>query len=215
MSHQPRRVLVAGATGKTGRLILALLAGHAAKPIIRALVREPAQAAEFERRGFETEVADVRDGATSWADSAVRDVDVVVSALGGLPLTGNSVWRVDYEGTQRLLAAAKIARVDHYIFISMTGLRREQSLLRPISLLFYPKLLAEDAIRRSGIDYTILRPGELIDDEPPAGGSTSRSEVAEAVIAAMDRPEARNQIFELATEQRRRPGADRILGRRV
>jgi uncharacterized protein YbjT (DUF2867 family) len=143
----------------------------------------------------------------------MQDVDVVISAMGGVPFKSNNLWRVDYEGTQRLIAAAKIARVEHYIYISTIGLRRQRSLLHPLSILFYPKLLAEDAIRRSGIPYTILRPGGLVDSaDDPTGNRNSRQQVAAACVAALDRSDVRQRTWEMPAARRAEPGADPIFG---
>jgi uncharacterized protein YbjT (DUF2867 family) len=209
-----QRILVTGATGKTGRLVVEKLLGRAETPIVRVLVRSAEQAASFEGHGLETALGDVRDDTTSWADAAMRDVDAVISAMGGSPFKQNNLWRVDYEGTQRLVAAAKTAGVGHYVFISTMGLRRQRSIWHPLSILFYPKLLAEDSIRRSGLDYTIIRPGGLVDQPEGelSGTRNTREEVAAACIAALDRPDARGKTWEMAASQRAEPGADPIFG---
>jgi len=207
-----RRVLVTGATGKTGLLLIAELLKRPEELTVRALVRVPEQAKAFKARGVETTLGDVRDATTSWADAAMHDVDVVISTMGGVPFKNNNLWRVDYEGTQRLIAAAKVAGVAHYIYISTMGLRRQRSLLHPLSILFYPKLLAEDAIRRSGIPYTILRPGGLVDSGEPEGTRNRRQQVADACVAALDRSDGRQKTWEMAAARRADPGADPIFG---
>ncbi len=207
-----RRILVTGATGKTGSLLIAELLKQPEQLIVRALVRTPEQAKAFAPRGVETAVGDVRDATTSWADAAMVDVDIVISTMGGVPFKNNNLWRVDYEGTQRLIAAAKVAGVAHYIFISTMGLRRQRSLLQPLSILFYPKLLAEDTIRRSGIPYTILRPGGLVDATAPQGTRNSRQQVVAACVAALDRSDVRQRTWEMSAARRAAPGADPIFG---
>lgn len=212
-----QRILVTGATGKTGRLVVEGLLGLPETPIVRVLVRTADQERAGADRGLETALGDVRDDTTSWADAAMRDVDAVISAMGGTPFKQNNLWRVDYEGTLRLLAAARTAGAAHYIFVSTMGLRRQRSLLHPLSILFYPKLLAEDAIRRSGLDYTILRPGGLVDraEGEPAGARNTREQVAAACLAALERPDARGKTWEMSAERRQEPGADPIFGQAV
>lgn len=208
------RILVTGGSGKTGRLVLETLLAHPDKPPLRVLVRSTEQAKSYADRGLETAWADVRDDSTSWADAALRDVDVVLSTMGGAPFGKNSLWRVDYEGTQRLITAAKTAQIDHYIFVSTMGLRRQRSILHPLSILFYPKLLAEDVIRRSGISYTILRPGGLVDtpNAELSGTRNSRAQVAEACCAALHRPDVRGKTWEMTVARRAEPGADPLFG---
>jgi uncharacterized protein YbjT (DUF2867 family) len=209
-----QRILVTGATGKTGRLVVEQLLGLDAQPIVRVLVRTAEQERAFAERGLETALGDVRDDTTSWADAATRDVDTVISTLGGTPFKQNNLWRVDYEGTLRLLAAARTAGVGHYIFLSTMGLRRQRSILHPLSILFYPKLLAEDAIRRSGLEYTILRPGGLLDraDEELSGTRNTREQVAAACLNALERADVRNKTWEMSVGRRGEPGADPIFG---
>ena len=68
---------------------------------------------------------------------------------------------VDYQGTQNLLAAAQQAKIEHIVLISSIG---TDDILFPLNLLFgvlFWKKRAEEVIQRSGIRYTIIRPGEL------------------------------------------------------
>lgn len=207
-----RRILVAGATGRTGRLVVEQLLQHPAQPTVRVLVRTTTQTSAFAGHTVETALGDVRDDITSWADAAMQDVDVVISTLGGIPFKHNNLWRVDYEGTLRLLTAARVALIDHYIFVSTTGLRRQRSILHPLSILFYPKLLAEDALRRSGLPYTIVRPGGLVATAVPEGMRNSRAQVAAACVAALDRLDVRNKTWEMAAERQAQAGADPLFG---
>lgn len=206
-----RRVLIAGASGRTGQLIVKQLQTNP-NWIIRVLVRTDEQAALFSQQGLEVSMGDVRDTTTSWADAAMRDVHSVISVLGGMPFRANNLWRVDYEGTLRLLAAAKIADVTHYIFVSTTGLQRQRSLLQPLSFLFYPKLLAEDAIRRSGLEYTILRPASYV-ERPVSENHSTRAQVASACIAALDRLDTRNKTWDMGSDRLREPDADTSFGK--
>lgn len=206
-----QRVLITGATGRTGQLVVAALKDNP-DWTVRVLVRTLEQAESFKAQGLETALGDLRDSATSWADGALRDVHTVISTLGGTPFTANSLWKVDYEGTQRLIAAARTETINHYIFVSTMGLRRQRSLLHPLSVLFYPKLLAEDVIRRSGLDYTIIRPGGLTDSAPATGRRNTRAQVAAACIAALDQPELRNQTWEMTADCLAAPDADPHLG---
>ncbi len=206
-----QRILVTGASGRTGGLVVDRLLARPDDFTVRVLVRMQDQAQAWEQRGVEAALGDVRDTATSWADSALRDVDIVISTMGGAPFRANNLWRVDYEGTQRLIAAAKVAGVDHYVFVSTMGLRRHRTLRHPLSVLFYPKLLAEDVVRRSGLDYTIIRPGGLVENAD-SGMRNTREQVADACIAALDRPEVRNHTWEMSADRRSESGADPIFG---
>ena len=69
---------------------------------------------------------------------------------------------MDYQGTLNLLAAAKQADVEHVVLISSIG---ADDNLYPLNLLFgilFWKKRAEEALQRSGLRYTIVRPGGTI-----------------------------------------------------
>ena len=69
---------------------------------------------------------------------------------------------MDYQGTLNLLAAAKQASVEHVVLISSIG---ADDILYPLNLLFgilFWKKRAEEAIQRSGLRYTIVRPGGTV-----------------------------------------------------
>ena len=66
---------------------------------------------------------------------------------------------MDYEGTLNLLAAAQQAGVKHIVLISTIG---TDDLFSPFNLVFGLSLfkkLAEVEVQRSGVTYTIIRPG--------------------------------------------------------
>lgn len=68
-------------------------------------------------------------------------------------------FQIDYNGTVNLLAAAQQAKVEHVVLISSIG---ADDILYPLNLLFgvlFWKKRAEEAIQRSGLRYTIVRPG--------------------------------------------------------
>ncbi len=72
-------------------------------------------------------------------------MDVVVH------LAGKGNWKVDFEGTRRLLEAAQEAGVSHLVFISIVGIEKVPYALSKA------KLASEDLIEHSGIPWSILR----------------------------------------------------------
>jgi len=77
----------------------------------------------------------------------------------------NSPDKVDAEGVSNLLAAAPKA-LKRFIFVSSIGIRRKDkppfNILNAFGVLD-AKQKGEEAIARSGLPYTIIRPGRLID----------------------------------------------------
>lgn len=214
MSLTSDRVLVAGAGGDTGRELLALLGPS--EFTVRATTRSRASVDALERLGAdEVVVVDFFDPAD--AVRAVEDCDVVLCALGTpfgpRHLLGGTL--VDRTGVINLVTAAVGADVDHVVYESAIGVGNSRARLPRLGRLLIRATLrakgdAETAIRRSGLGYTILRPGRLT-NEPPGGevlvgeggdtlyGTIPRADVARLMAAAPFTPEARNRTLEIAS----------------
>ena len=187
-------VLVAGATGQTGSLVVAALVRDGLP--VRAMTRNAESASAF-GDGIEGVVADVTEPAT--LDAAVRGTEVVISTIGAsMPIGDNGFAAVDWEGNRALIDAAAKAGVRHFLLMSAGSAGRE-GFRYELSIAPYPwKAKAEQHLRDSGLDYTILAPGGLRDY--PAGekavvlearadyetGQISRADVAEVLLACID-----------------------------
>ena len=81
-------------------------------------------------------------------------------------------FNVDYNGTANIVGAASASgKVDRIVLITSIGV---DDLLFPLNLFFgvlFWKKRAEEVLQRSGITYTIVRPGGLL-DQPRAGSTT-------------------------------------------
>lgn len=203
------RVLVVGATGGTGKEVVrqALARGHA----VRALVRDEARARATLGPQVELVVGDVRTGAG--VDAAVRGVDYVVSALGSNVRNDpeNTPERVDYGGVRDLAKAAVTAKVKHFVLVSSMGVTHDD---HPLNKMFGNilqwKLKGEEALRTSGVPYTVVRPGGLIDtaggaapvrfmqgDDIRIAGRIPRADVATVALESLGRASAAGKTFEL------------------
>lgn len=203
------RVLVAGATGGTGQYIVKdLLAnGHT----VRAFVRDLDRARETLGPDIEYAVGDVKDRVT--IDAALQDVDAVISAIGavrGDP--ANTPQAVDYGGTKNLAEGAADAGVQQIVIVSSAGATQEDHMLNKMFLnVLRWKFQGEEAVRASGVPYTIIRPGGLLNEPPGAKelvlkqgddksfGSIPRADVARLCVASLAIPQARNKTFEVNT----------------
>lgn len=208
------RILVAGATGGTGREILAALKG--AEPTVRALTRSPTRTRALERRGAdEVVVGDlfVPDDAVS----AVEDCDVVLCAVGTRPgprhVLGGEL--VDRTGVTNLVTAAVAEGVGRFVHESAIGVGNSKpGMPLPFRLAIRATLAAkadaEYAIRSSELDHTIVRPGRLTDDAATGTvylgeggdtvtGSIPRADVAQLMVGAPFTDAARNRTFEVVS----------------
>ncbi len=204
-ADRTRPVLVTGAAGFVGVRVCQMLVQHGWR--VRAFVHRPARAA---RRlgGTPVEVVggDVRDPAA--LDRATRGAGSVVHLAAIAIETGHATYEaVNTEGTRAVLDAAQRAGVRRIVHMSQNG----ASSASPYRFL-RSKGLAEDAVRASTLEWTILRPSVIFGpgDEfvsvlarlvrlsplvyPLPGGGRSRfqpvavDDVARAACMALDRP---------------------------
>lgn len=214
MGDSTERVLVAGASGRTGQELLSVL--RPTDITVRGTTRSHADADELERLGAdEVAVVDLFEPAD--AVRAVEGCEVVLCALGTPPgprhFLGGRL--VDRDGVHNLLTAAIATDADHFVLESAIGVgssKPGRSL--PTRLLIRGSLSAkrdaERALRRSSLEYTILRPGRLTNAPPTDSvlvgeggdsvtGSIPRADVAHLMAAAPYTPEAVDRTFEVAS----------------
>lgn len=199
-------VLVAGATGGTGQEIVREL--NAAGYRVRALVRDPESARKVLGDTVEYATGDVRARPT--IDAALKDVRYAISAIGATrkdPANGPEF--VDYQGVRNLADAAAAAKVDQLVVVSSAGVTQKDHVLnRMFDNVLVWKGKGEDAVRASGVPYTIVRPGGLttkpggqsgvrLEQGDTGTGFISRGDVARVCVAALKFPAARNRTFEL------------------
>jgi uncharacterized protein YbjT (DUF2867 family) len=161
-------ILVAGATGLIGGEICRRLAARG-EPV-RALVRptsDPAQVGALLAAGVETVVGDLRDRPSLAA--ACRDISAVVDTVSTIPSSFepdvNDIRTTDIAGAEQLVEAAATTGVTHFVYVSLSGGLDLEFPLRSA------KRRLEARVRESGMAYTIVRPGCLMETWlVPAGG---------------------------------------------
>jgi uncharacterized protein YbjT (DUF2867 family) len=199
-------VLVAGASGRTGQEVVRELttAGYR----VRALVRDADSARAVLGDGIEYATGDVRQRPT--LDTAMAGVRYVIVAIGATrkdPANGPEF--VDYGGVRNLAESAAAAKADQIVVVSSAGVTQKDHVLnRMFDNVLIWKGKGEDAVRASGVPYTIVRPGGLTDK--PGGqagvrleqgdkgtGVIPRADLARVCVAALTSAAARNRTFEL------------------
>jgi uncharacterized protein YbjT (DUF2867 family) len=200
-------VAIAGGHGQVALRLERLLTagGHRA----RAIIRNPDHAAEVEEAGAEPVVLDLEalGGVHDLAD-AIRGADGVVFAAGAGPGSGPERKRtVDYGAAAKLIAAADAAGVDRYVMVSSIGAHAPDRGQGPMRPYLQAKAEADEALRSSGLDWTIVRPGHLTNDPgtgrvaaaPSLGrrGSIPRDDVALVLLECLQAPNTIGAQFEL------------------
>jgi putative NADH-flavin reductase len=201
------RLTIFGASGQTGRHLVgqALAAGHT----VTAVVRDPTRLPVRHQR-LAVAVADVLDPAA--IGPAVAGADAVLSALGPQPprnrssiisaATASILDAMGATGTSRLvvISAAPVASDDHGTTLGYR-LVAGPLLRRLLGGLYADMAIMEDTIKRSGVDWTILRPPWLTDGPRTGtyrqakdsnlrrGSRISRADLADAILASLDDPD--------------------------
>lgn len=198
-------VFVAGATGKTGKLIVKQLVEKGIP--VTALVRDSEQAKAVLPAETKLILGDVLQ--TSSFSSALSDCNLLICATGASPsLDPSGPYQVDYQGTKNLVNAAKNQGIEHFVLVSSLCVSRFFHPLNLFWLILYWKKQAEKYLQASGIDYTIVRPGGLKDEDNADNiimssadtlfeGSIPRAKVAQVCVEALAQSDAKSKIVEI------------------
>lgn len=166
-------VLVTGATGGVGQLVVAKLLEKNIP--VRALTRNRDKASQMFAGKVEIVVGDICQPET--LPQVTQNITHIICCTGttAFPSTrwdftnlfnpSNTPEQVDGEGIKNLVAVAP-NNLKRFVFVSSCGVLRKDSL--PFNILnafgvLDAKLAGEAAIKASGLPYTIIRPGRLID----------------------------------------------------
>lgn len=198
------RVVVVGGHGKVAMLLHPILRGRGHE--VRGVIRNPDQAEDLRRAGAEPVVCDIE--AVDDISDAVGSADAVVFAAGAGPGSGAArKWTVDRDGALKLIEAAKKNGIRRYVMISAMGVDEPwgDEVFQAYSR---AKAEADQALRESGLDWTIIRPGRLT-DEPGRGrvalapslpaGEVPRADVAAVLAEVLETPASTGHQLDLTT----------------
>jgi uncharacterized protein YbjT (DUF2867 family) len=208
MNASPMTVLVVGATGSIGRLVVdeALRQGHA----VRALVRNSSKAVQLPREA-QVVIGDVTRPET--LSTAVEGVDAVVFTLGSDGMGKIGAENIDYGGVRNVLHAL-VSRIARIALMTSIGVTNRVSAYNRSTEAHDWKRRSERLVRSSGLPYTIVRPGwfdynrpdqhQLVllqGDTRQAGDSSdgvvSRRQIAQVLVHSLTSARAIIKTFEL------------------
>ena len=227
--HQP--VLVIGGTRGTGLLIARLL--HQRDHRVRVLARDRKRALTLFDSSVEIVGGDLTKPETlRLAINGARHIIFTAGCRSGYPVREPQVKAVEYEGVLKTLAAARqLGFAGRFLYMTSSGVMTRSLATRCLNLWKGNTLVwrrrVEGEIRASGVDYTVIRTGVLLNR--PGGQHMievtqqplplawryriARADVAEVFLAALEHPKASRTTFEAVWGARGRPEAlNRILG---
>ncbi|MEY9846930.1 NAD(P)H-binding protein [Streptacidiphilus sp. MAP5-3] len=206
------RVVIAGGHGQ--------IALHLARELARrgdtavGLIRKPEQADDLRAAGAQPVVLDLERSTVEQVAAVLREqrADAALFAAGAGP--GSSAERkytVDRDGSVLLASAAELAGVRRFLQISTMGAGHPPAAGSDDIWAAYieAKTQAEDDLRARDLDWTVLRPGRLLDTPstgavtlagpPLAGGSVPRADVALVLAELLTTGAAAQRTLELTS----------------
>ena len=185
------KVLVLGGHGKVALLLAPLLAARGDD--VTSVIRNPEHAGDVTAAGASSLVLDVEAADEAALRDAVDGYDAVVWSAGAGGASAERTYAVDRDAAIRTMDAAAATGVRRFVMVSWIGSTPDHGISPDDAFFAYAdaKLAADDHLRATALDWTILGPGTLTLGEPtgtitldPEGkGEVSRADVA-AVIAA-------------------------------
>lgn len=195
------KITIVGAHGSIAQLLHPKLIeqGHS----VRGIIRKEEQAETLKDMGVEPVIADI-ETETDISD-AVGQVDAVVFAAGAGPGSGKErKFTVDRDGAIKLMRACQANGIDRYIMISVMGLDEPRG--NDVFQAYQKaKAEADEALINSGLNYTIIKPGRLTDDEGTGNvkvgdlekGEIPREDVASVIAASLENESTYRKSFDL------------------
>ena len=230
-----QKVLVTGATGRTGSIVVNKLREYPTEFKVVGLARNEAKVKEIWGSGSDFYFGTIKDKtAIEKAISGCNALVILTSAIPQMKGTpepgerpefyyadGESPEEIDYYGQINQIDAAKAAKINHIVLVGSMGGTNENNPFNKIgngNILIW-KRKAEQYLIDSGIDYTIIRAGGLLNEpggkrellvgkndellnNPPDGirPVIPREDVAELVVQALQINEAKNKAFDVISK---------------
>jgi uncharacterized protein YbjT (DUF2867 family) len=188
-------ILIFGATRNTGLMVARLL--EARGDNVTAFVRPTSNTTDLETIDVDMVVGDAMDIETVRAAFVGREYAAVLTTIACLSCDPPP----DYQGNANIIKAAKEAGVRRLVLITTIGAGDSNAAMPALSKRVLAKLLplktrAEESLRASGLDYTIIRPGGLRSGRKTGNGVLSedrntfgyifREDLSELIVSVLD-----------------------------
>lgn len=198
------KTLVIGANGQIGKLLVKQLRQQ--QQAVRVMLRDVQQASFFTDLGAEVVEGDLEQ---ALSDEVFVGCDQVVFTAGSGGKTGaDKTILVDLWGACKSVDMAKKHHVKQFIMVSAQNAGDPENGSPTIKHYNVCKHFADNYLIDSGLPYTVLRPGRLI-DEPANGRITTqrpadkadkqitRADVALVIAEVLAKSHCLNHIYEL------------------
>lgn len=213
-------VAIAGAHGKIAMRLTRLLVAEGEEVI--GLIRNPDHADDVRHAGASAVVCDLEHATPEEVSAVIQGADTAVFAAGAGAGSGAArKLSMDRDGAIKLLHACVSAGADRYAIVSSVGAEHPPDGDDVFSVYQRAKAEADEAVRNSDREWTIVRPGRLTDepgtdrvriDSEPFRGEVARDDVA-AVLARLlnDERAARRVLYVNGGEEPIERALERVL----
>ena len=196
------KVLVVGANGQTGTEIVKILKNHGQYDPI-AMIRKESQKSKFDELGIDSRLGDLEQDLSE----TVNGIDKIIFAAGSGASTGpEKTIAIDQEGAKKLIDEASSHKVKKFVMLSSMGADKPES-HEELKQYLEAKHNADEYLKNSGLNYTIVRPGQLTNEDHDGhiaarehfseSGKISREDVAQVLVCALDHASVKNRTFEI------------------
>ncbi|MHA2960567.1 SDR family oxidoreductase [Priestia megaterium] len=201
------KVLVIGANGQVGKHIVNIL-NESDVHNVRAMVRKEEQATELEARGIETAFASL-EGTVHEIKEGMKGCDAVIFSAGSGGNTGHDkTLLIDLDGAVKAMEAAEDLGIKRFVMVSALQAHHRENWNTSLIPYYVAKHYADKILEASGLTYTIVRPGGLL-NEPGTGrvdagenkerGSIPREDVARVVVETLSEDHTFGRSFDLVS----------------
>jgi uncharacterized protein YbjT (DUF2867 family) len=190
------RIIVFGGHGRIALLLAPLLVANGDE--VTAVIRNPQHIADVEAAGATALVGDVEALNAESLAEITRGHDAIVWSAGAGGGDSERTYAVDRDAAIRTMYAAQLAGVRRYVMVSWLGSKADHGVPSDDSFFAYAdaKWAADEHLRGTALEGTILGPGALTLDEPTGRieldpedrGAVSRADVAAVIVAALNEP---------------------------
>lgn len=196
-------VVVVGANGQIGQHVVKELQKNDVHTVT-AMVRKEEQAEKLNEDGIQSVVADL-EGSVDDLVKAFQGKDAIIFTAGSGGHTGpDKTLLIDLDGAVKTMEAAKQAGVERYVMTSAFDADQRENWNKSMRPYYVAKHYADRMLEESGLNYTIIRPGGLV-NEPAIGkiavgteakpSTITREDVAIILIAVLENEKSFKRAF--------------------
>ena len=197
------KTLIIGASGQIGKMTTQQMLDNGQAVV--ALVRDKSKLADISSDKLQIVEADLEEDFSH----AFEGCDQVIFSAGSGGKTGaDKTMLIDLWAACKAADYAKAANVSHFVMVSSIGADEPSSGSEKMRPYLVAKHMADEHLIRSGLNYTILRPGSLNNNDATDKVQTqrpsnrddmviSREDVAHALSYVVGKTELNGKIFEL------------------